>query len=209
MDEKKRDVLDRLIEYVDEKGLYIDYYHGIAEKGYEDGPMIAANWNEPKLKRIGDFIERYFEDEIRVDWSDEWTNCTDCLKAVRTQPDSYGWTPSYLWTSDCSIACVECYEDCVDDIIEHYMNDSSMAVFPEFVSYLEKEGFVCYSPDEYCQKFETGLHAHQVDDPKKIAEEIEEHLPNHDYIFQVTGTGQFDVAWTVWIRKKNYHEKEN
>jgi hypothetical protein len=208
MDTRKNEVLTKLIEYMDNNNLYCDYYPGVAEMGYEDKPMIAADWNPPKMKKIGDFIESYFDGEIEVEWSDEWTGCSECNKAVRTSPDSYGWTPSYMWTSDCSIACVECYADNVDDIIETYINSTRHAILPEFVPYLKEEGFVCYSPDEYCQVFETGFHVHQTDDPAKVAKDIEENLPDHDYIFQITGTGQFDISWTVWIRKKSYHEED-
>jgi len=46
--ENKTEVYSRLINYCDEKGLFVYTYPGIAEKGYDDIPMIAANWNEKK-----------------------------------------------------------------------------------------------------------------------------------------------------------------
>lgn len=65
-----------------------------SEGGYnEEGlkGIFFANWNvfpreTPELlERLG----------YKAEWSDEWTTCADCGAAVRTEPDSYGWTPYY------------------------------------------------------------------------------------------------------------------
>lgn len=198
----KQKVLRNLLEWADRNNKYIDYYHGIAELGYTDKQMICSNWNPPEMKKISKWVESYFDD-LEIDWSDEWMSCSECGKAIRSQPDSYGWLPSYLWTSDCSICCVECFEDCQDDIIQEYTNQTNKAITPEFYPILEKQGFICYSPDEYCKCFETGFHPGQNDDPKKVAKEIKTELPNYDYIFKLDSAGQFDIQWSVFLRKQD------
>ncbi|MFA5049244.1 MAG: hypothetical protein WC516_09535 [Patescibacteria group bacterium] len=202
----KMEIYERLIDYCDKKGLYVQTYPGISEKRYDDIPMICANWNKKKLSRILNWGESYFEGLIQFDWDDEWTMCGECYKAVRTVPTHYGWTPSYMWASDCDVICHNHYEDYKDDIIEYYKNETNKAVNRDFFPILEKNGFVCYSPDEYCQKFETGFHPHQTDNPRKVVKDIEENLPGWDYIFKIDSVGQFDISWSVFLRKGDYNE---
>ncbi len=201
----KMEVYSRLIEYCDEKRLFVYTYPGISEKGYDDIPMICANWNKKKLRRILNWGEKYFQGEIQFEWDDEWTMCVECNKAVRSHADSYGWSPSFLWLND-DIICHNHYEDYVEDIIEYYKNDTSKAVHSDFFPLLKKAGFICYSPDEYCQRFETGFHPHQTDDPAKVAKDIQENLPGYDYIFKIDSVGQFDISWSVFLRKGDYNE---
>jgi hypothetical protein len=33
---------------------------------------------------------------------------------------------------------------------------------------------------------------------------MHENLPDHDFIFVITGGGQFDTYWTVYVRKQAY-----
>lgn len=205
----KEKIFNNLMEYLEKHNCYPEYYHGITEQGYDDKPLLVADWNiyyeDNGKKHIShkllSWAEDYFED-IEFSWNDEWTNCSDCYKAVRTSPTHYGWLPSYMWTSDCSIACVECYEDQAEDIIETYRNDTNKAIMPEFYPILEQNGFICYSPDEYCKCFETGFHPGQNDDPKRVAKDIESELPNYDYIFKINSCGQFDLQWSVFLRKQ-------
>jgi hypothetical protein len=204
--ENKTEVYSRLINYCDEKGLFVYTYPGIAEKGYDDIPMICANWNKKKLSKILNWGEKYFEGEVEFGWDDEWIACGECYKAVRTIPTHYGWTPSYMWAGECDIICHNHYEDYAEDIIEYYKNETNKAVNLDFYPILKKNGFVCYSPDEYCQKFETGWHRGQDDDPDKVAKDIEENLPGYDYIFKIDSVGQFDVHWSVFLRKGDYNE---
>jgi len=208
--------LQKVIDYLDRKGIYVDFYPGCAEMGYLDEPVVAGDWNigapwvkkdgrdldKPNMERIGDYLENYCG--VRVEWFDEWTNCSHCNKAVRTSPDSYGWEASFIWVSDHEIICHECVENnqgWLDEIIDWYENQTDRAVPSWFYKYLEQEGFVCYSPDEYCARFETGLHEGQNDRPEKVAQDIEENLPGYDYLFKINGVGQFDVSWSVFLRK--------
>ena len=96
------------------------HYNGYAERGYPDpecGVIATGNWNEitewrdGELKVLSDVparIGRLFEKLcIETEWLDEWTDCSHCGKLVRTQPDSWGWKPSYT-IGDGELWCHEC-----------------------------------------------------------------------------------------------------
>lgn len=111
----------------------IEFSHAYAEPGYtepECGLIAFGNWNgvdypvdgppqqyhwrttaeDNGVKRLGDLFERL---GVSIEWSDEWSTCGDCGKAVRTSPDSYGWTPAYnekLLNSG-GFYCLECEPD--------------------------------------------------------------------------------------------------
>ena len=204
LEERKQYIKDRTLKALfdnwEKENFYYDYYLGISEPGYNDIPMIAANWNKVSRKFYS-WLENYFEDEIEIDWYDEWINCSDCNKAIRQSPDSYSWQSAGLWASDCEIVCPECYESNKEDIIEYYKNNRNAAVNSDFISYLENEGFKCFEKENFCEVFETGFHPGQNDNPSKIAKFIEDNLLNYDYIFAIQSVGQFDCHWSVFIRK--------
>jgi hypothetical protein len=85
-----------------------------AEPGYDQPKrgVLFANWNrfprgfDSVLERAGYAIE----------WSDEWTTCDDCGKALRTQPDSYGWTPAYVEDESGNIMCRDCAPEDEDEL---------------------------------------------------------------------------------------------
>lgn len=89
---------------------------GYAEPGYDDpdsGLIATGNWNptwrglEPDdqtMPRVARLLEKL---GIELEWCDEWTFCTKCHKLVRTEANSYDWTPSY-YELDGEIVCEEC-----------------------------------------------------------------------------------------------------
>ena len=98
----------------------IQLHNGYAEPGYSDpecGIVATGNWNEITkwvnnerhvISDVPARIGRLFEKlGIEIEWSDEWANCTNCGKVVRTEPDSYSWKPAYtlgegeLWCHEC------------------------------------------------------------------------------------------------------------
>lgn len=76
------------------------------EPGY-DAPrkgILFADWNYFPAK-VADLLESY---GYTTEWEDEWSVCDDCYRAVRTQPDSWSWRPSYTLKNEGEIVCVEC-----------------------------------------------------------------------------------------------------
>src|SRR5262249_11080147 len=92
---------------------YMEWAAEYAEPGYDqpEKGILFANWNYFP-RGVDSILERY---GYQIEWSDEWSTCGDCGKAFRTQPDSYGWQPSYFWASDCEMLC----KDCID--MESYL----------------------------------------------------------------------------------------
>ena len=175
-------------------------YHGIAEDGYPDKTLLTANWNKINSVNLTDYIEN--ELDIKTHWCDEWMSCTVCDKAVRSISDSYGWQPSYVYISDCEIACPQCWEDYIDNIIEYYGNSYERAIPYDMIELLEKEGFTCYKDeDDYCTVFENGWYPGQNDNPESIAAKVKSQWPNCTYIFAIQATGQFDIHFVVLIKK--------
>lgn len=76
-----------------------------AEPGYDDPikGILFADWNV-FARGVDRILERA---GYAIEWSDEWTTCGDCGNAVRTQPDSWIWKPSYV-ISENGIYCKEC-----------------------------------------------------------------------------------------------------
>lgn len=92
-----------------------------AEPGYSTDTthgVFLANWNNEtrynpetkqrevtsrRMSRLERLVEAaYFSNE----WCDEWSECSDCGKTVRTSPDDMSWEPSYVWAGE--LLCQEC-----------------------------------------------------------------------------------------------------
>ena len=75
---------------------YFDCAVGCAEPGYDDKPVLLANWNHvpnvvfDRLEALG----------YACEWYDAWATCSECGKAVRTSPNSYSWQKAYWDTED-------------------------------------------------------------------------------------------------------------
>lgn len=96
--------------------------------------------------------------EVMGEWgfSDEYTTCSNCGKAIRTSPDSYSWQPDYIITRDGEILHLECIEG--DYLLDEYKN--SLKPLPEGVDY-EQFGLTVLDT-----VYENGLHPGMNDDPK-------------------------------------------
>ena len=200
--------IESILDFGERNNMYLQWYPGISEMGYDDKEAITGDWWQRKSGELrtplADYIEKAFDGEVETYFYDEWMGCLECNKLLRSTHDCYSWEPSFVWTSDCSIACHECIESdetLQEDTIEFYKNSTDHAVPSWFYQYLEAHGFVCYSPDEYCKRFETGWYPGQNDNPSEVAKDIESNLPDHDFIFKIDSVGQFDCSWSVFLRR--------
>ena len=173
------------------------FSEGYAEPGYENpesGIVVSANWNYndvtgdktmPQLANVLDVLG------VAIEWCDEWTDCCECHRALRTSPDSYAWCPSYV-CSDGWLTCLEC-----SDVEEHFMNlegdDGGINQIEQFD--LSENGYLLI-----CDDFENGLHPGQDADPKMIAKLLRGSGFKR-FIFNLDGKGQFDIDFSVWLHK--------
>lgn len=178
-----------------------------------DGIVVFGNWNDKRTLVDGEWITSSKGDSLPsrlcdalenigadIEWCDEWTTCTECYKALRTQPDSYGWTMYGAFWSD-GYVCVDCLKENLADFIEGegYINDSSKCLMPEFEPELEALGFVQWEADDP-HTYETGWHPGQNDNPKEVLEAIKASNDELEVVFLLNSVGQFDMRWSAYVR---------
>jgi hypothetical protein len=156
----------------------MNYAEGYAEPGYTDPNkcVLFANWNYFP-RGIDSILENY---GYAIEWSDEWSTCDGCNKAVRTSPDSYGWQPSYAIVNDCEILCADCLADNPTTALNMH------AIAPA------KWGYKMLQ-----DSFENGLHPGQTDDPKRIYKLLTD-AGHSRILFRIDSVGQFDMQFSVW-----------
>jgi hypothetical protein len=133
----------RFIQAVLEDGRRdIQYAPAYAEPGYEvpEGKLgiLFANWNslsrwndkaqaiietDKFMPRFEQIVEKLYECE----WQDEWSTCSDCMKAYRTNPDGHWWRPSFAEIEDEEL-CIECVRKNAAGYLEKRIGDSKKAI---------------------------------------------------------------------------------
>jgi hypothetical protein len=172
---------------IDNMGYSPDYAEPGCDKPAKG--ILFANWNvfprnfDTLLEKAG----------YTVEWSDEWSQCEDCNRAVRTSPDSYGWKRYYVIYNDCEIICADCVKDDLNTYEEYLLNKHTKA--DTFDIDWSERGFTRFNDDSY----ENGLHAHQTDKPSDIIKQLPKDC---DYLFAIPDVSQFYLTFDCWIRKR-------
>lgn len=197
-----------------------DVITGYAEPGYgsDDTIVVLGNWNNkrwintnligPQIpltdeetlpSRLADMLAEI--DGVEIEWLDEWASCSECYRAVRTEANSYSWTPSYARDHDCEIVCTDCLLKDVEAYLDAcgYVNDPHMAVTWCKPSHLLGAGFVKWEPDNE-QSYANGWYPGQTDDPKQILEQILDRHSDAEVVFLIDGVGQFDCHFSAYVR---------
>lgn len=201
--------LSQLLTIATEGSLDIQWAERYGEPGYSDPDskvILFADWNTVRcdpitpenrhrsqnvISRIGKLAEKL---GAECEWSDEWYTCS-CGAAIRSQPDHYGWLPSFVY-SDGEIDCKTCMLDDPANYVDSYLlgNTERADTFGVDLSTL---GF------RHVDGGESGFHEGQNDNPTSMV--LAGVPPEHEYVFQIDGTGQFDVKFSLWIRP-NYDD---
>jgi hypothetical protein len=163
----------------------LSYAHAYAEPGYTqpEREILFANWNYFPC-RVTDILKRA---GYGIEWSDEWTMCDDCGKALRTSPDSYSWQPSHVYFG--GDVCLECLKGDAGDYLETLEDNPRTALNTDI------------DPAEYGyirlqDKFENGFHQGQTDDPKKIYASLKDKYSR--ILFKIDEVSQFYTVFSVW-----------
>ena len=138
--------------------------------------------------RVVKALERCAE----LEWEDEWTTCSNCGGAIRTQADCYHWQRSYV-ELDGDILCHECAQKCADEIVEDFVGSDTRCLTKDLGIDLSEHGF-----DRLDQDFENGLYGGQDNHPKQIAAALRKRGVDR-FIFTLDSVGQFDMDFSVWI----------
>lgn len=168
----------------------IQWSEDYAEPGYDTPKrgVLFANWNQYPSK-LTDVLERA---GYAIEWSDEWSTCDDCGKAVRTEANSYSWQRSYELIGECSIVCHACvdwpaYLESIEDEPHHACTRSCDP---------SEHGYVRLSDEG---EYENGFHPGQNDSPAKILVALHER-GTRGVVFRVSDVRQFDVRFETWVR---------
>jgi hypothetical protein len=199
--------------------LVTDISSDYAEPSYNltsaDGIVVYGNWNDKRTLVDGEWITTSKTDTLPsrlcdalenigadIEWCDEWTNCAECYKAMRTQADSYGWTMYGAFWED-GYVCADCLKEHLADFIEgeDYINNASKCLMPMFESDLEALGFIQWEAGNE-HTYESGWHPGQDDNPKDILASILEGKDEDDVqvVFLLNSVGQFDMRFSAYVK---------
>lgn len=209
-----------------------DVIVGYAEPGYgdDDTVVVLGDWNNYETTSLGRYpgkrvplfkwTERTPErladalseiDGVEIEWLDEWYSCSECYRAVRSQPNSYSWKPYYAFLNECEPICADCLMQDVDGSISagDWINNSSNAITwisgsPE--NTLNPIGFFKWEPGNE-QDYANGWYPGQNDDPRKILESILDRHPEAEVVFLIDANGQFS-AWVRGIDDETDNDNE-
>lgn len=192
------DIVTAIMEVYCGSGSQTEVTHitnGVVEPGYTDAPLALGDW---WVRVDGDLRESKIVPLLAacgVDsaFYDEWMTCHECGKAVRTEPDHYGWKQSYFLFHGCEPVCHECIAEDPEPYLEALSGDPNTAITIDSVD-LTDHG--------YCPvwgEFENGLYGGQMDHPQAIARAFWERGWD-DFIFSLDRVGQFDAAFTVYVK---------
>ena len=166
------------------------------EPGYSDPErgVIFANWNDVGDK-IGDYLE---EAGFDLCYSDEWLIDYNHDKAYRTQPDSYSWQSSILYTENGDpLTPDDPADEWIDELAITDQAQSIRCALPSFIDdeALEAEGFQKLDEDH-----ESGWYGRE-DDPQEIAIKLWNEIEDLDrVVFRLSGVGQFAVRFETWYQ---------
>ena len=159
----------------------------------KSGLIVFANWNKVDddtiMPRLGDMLEKRYGAELQ--WSDEWSSCCTCGKAVRTQPDSYSWTPSHI-INDCEIICSNCLSP--DDHLAGLEGNYNKALTINSIDPANHDYVLLEAG------FESGFHPGQNANPRTIGKNLIA-LGITRFLFKIDDTGQFDTTFSVWVHQ--------
>lgn len=135
------------------------------------------------------FIENILH--ITSEWADEWSVCTLCGNAIRTQPDSYCWKAAYV-DLDGEFLCTDCIQDDPDSYLEQVVNELRDGTHVD----LEEHGFIRVTRDEYL-RWGNGLYDHHDDNPRAQIELL--NTAGFDVAFELYPS-QFTTQWDLFVR---------
>jgi hypothetical protein len=179
-------------------------YEGYAEPGYDDPAylVLVDNWNQ--YGNYGREMEKLLEAcGCAIEWSDEWYDCQQCYKLVRTSADCYSWTPSYVMLNECEPVCHECMED--EDMQRDYVEselEGECGMADTIGLDLEGLGYTRLDED-----FQNGWYGGQCADPHKIGEALNKREITR-FVFQIDSVGQFESRFSCWVHDDDMPEDE-
>jgi hypothetical protein len=183
----------------------IQIHSGYAEPSYTGELVATGNWNsitkwdrntntsvvvDDTIHRVATLLEKM---GFTLEWSDEWTTCSDCGLLVRTQADSYSWQPSFT-NQDGDIICLNCL-----DPADHLSNLEGNEKSANQITTINPADYDYIKVDDY----EHGWYPGQNASPKLIASALRNRNIER-FVFNMDSVGQFDQHFSVWVHESEY-----
>ena len=183
---------------------------GYAEPGYDgDDIVLTGNWNsfseykegkyiclENTMDRLVAILEKL---KVPYEWSDEWTDCHECNKLVRTSPAGYGWAASYVILDDGYLVCHECLiREYADKYLESIEGCDNHCVTIDGLD-LAAHGYV-----KVLDELENGLHFGQDADSAVIGKSLYAEGVGR-YLFKLECAGPFTIEFSTWVHESEAH----
>lgn len=111
---------------LEEIRLFADDKNAYVEPGYNGKLVVLGDYNEPDVwdneakerklclpehpdlfHRISEIFEAL---GIECEWHDEWSDCQECGKVFRSEPDSYFWKRYFVYDRG-GYSCLKCKEE--------------------------------------------------------------------------------------------------
>lgn len=203
-----------------------DLCFGYAEPGYrswknDDQVIVFGNWNDKRYPRDGDApltkaetmpsrLARALERAgCEIEWSDEWTTCGDCHRAMRTQADSYSWKMYGAFIEDaCEYLCADCLLTDLENYVMPCINNPNNALTFVKAADLEGIGFVKWEPSDP-HTYESGWFEDMNDDPKQILPAILATLPTAQVVFMIDEASQFYIRFSAYVREIDNEQEDD
>lgn len=151
-------------------------------------------------------IWQQMEDQgVEFEWCDEWCVDYDAGKAYRTQPDSYSWQPTAMYTEDGDLLTPD---SDIDEWIEWAADEPTRCLMRRYRDQLQGAGFVKWEPGNE-QDYQSGWHEGMTDDPKAVTDQIRQALGDGaEIVFVLDETSQFYVGFSVWTRETDETDED-
>lgn len=162
---------------------------------YESGTRVI---DSTVPSRLFDALERL---KVNGEWSDEWDTCAECYKLIRTEPDSYCWTPQFILTDDGELVCRDCMLESPAEFVDgEFANHPDRAITWLSERELAELGWHDAFPDEHSAQH--GWHPGQNDTPASVLKAWRATLDDteSDFVFIIVDKGQFDVSFRLYVR---------
>lgn len=140
-----------------------------------------------------------------VDWgfSDEWTTCDHCGRAIHTQADSAFWKPDFWADYDYGeMLCGDCVRE--DDptkknYLDFLTNNPSHANTILSDKELRDAGYDKLNTEDYA----NGWYG-KKDDPKEILKNALDESHDGEFIFSISSQNPFETSFDLWAKKGTY-----
>ena len=199
MNASDREVLNKVMRYLERKGLYAEVYNvQDRDQNAESGLAIVTDWND-----VNDRLYSAIEDRFDLYYGDDHYTCSECGSLINNMPSGWGWERNSIMT-DSEVLCLDCVNDAelLGEIIESdYVNDPKKALGSFCQDWVIELGFEQVNQDTY----ENGMHTHMNDDPTSImaaCQDADKHN-RFDYIFLINYTSQFSLGFDLYRRPKD------